>query len=116
MTRTFASQAEHRAFVSQQARMPRGFRAGSTRFAFTPAEVDKPAHMTITVIAADKPCADFAAVFTRNAVAGAPILLGRQRLQSPHLGAVVINNKISNVGVASGVADAEAVCAAVGAG
>ncbi len=116
MSRTFASQAEHRAFVAQQARMPQGFRAGSTRFAFTPAEVDKPANMNVTVLAADQPCADFAAVFTRNAVAGAPVLLGRQRLNEPQLGAIVINNKISNVGVDTGMADAEAVCAAVGAG
>lgn len=115
MTRTFSSEAEHLAFIEQQARMPRGFRAGHTQFAFTPAEVDKPAKMNLTVIAADAPVADFAAVYTRNALAGAPVLVGRQRLQREWVQAIVVNNKISNVGVATGVQDAESICAAVGA-
>jgi len=111
----FKTEAEHRAFITAQGIMPLGFRAGSTRFEFTPAEVTKPAKMNLTVIAADVPTADFAAVFTRNAVAGAPILIGRERLNSPTLAAIVINNKISNVGTTTGVADAEAVCAAAAA-
>lgn len=98
--------------MAEQGVMPLGFRAGSTRLQFMPAEAAKPAKMNLTVIAADVPTPDFAAVFTRNAMAGAPVLIGRERLNEPALGAIVINNKISNVGVATGVADAESICAA----
>lgn len=114
MSQSFASENEHRAFIAQQARMPQGFRAGTTRFSFTPAEVAKPAQMNLTLLAAERPTPDFAAVFTRNAVAGAPVVIGRRRLHEAAVSAVVINNKISNVGAPSGQADAEAVCAAVG--
>lgn len=114
MSQTFANEREHQAFVAEQGVMPQGFRAGSTRFEFVPAEATKPAKMNVTLLVADEPTTKFAAVFTRNAVAGAPVLIGRQRLQEERLGAIVINNKISNVGTATGVADAEAVCAAVG--
>jgi len=113
---TFASQAEHRAWLETQAALPAGFRVGTTTFGFTPAEAPKPARMTVTVIALDRPTPDFAAVFTRNAFPGAPVVVGRQRLLEPTLGAVVINNKISNVNAPEGVAAAERICAAVGEG
>jgi glutamate N-acetyltransferase/amino-acid N-acetyltransferase len=113
---TFASQAEHRAWLETQAPLPAGFRVGTASFAFTPAEAPKPARMTLTLLALDRPTADFAAVFTRNAFPGAPIIVGRQRLQGPTLGAVVVNNKISNVCAPDGVAAAERICAAVAAG
>jgi glutamate N-acetyltransferase/amino-acid N-acetyltransferase len=50
-------------------------------------------------------------VFTRNAFPGAPVIVGRERLREPALGAVIINNKISNVCAPGGVAAAEQVCA-----
>ncbi|HEY0709640.1 MAG TPA: bifunctional ornithine acetyltransferase/N-acetylglutamate synthase [Polyangia bacterium] len=112
----FASAAAHRAFLETQAALPRGFRVGTTRFAFTPVEVAKPAKMTLTVIALDRPTPDFAAVFTRNAICGAPVTIGRARLEQPTLGAVLVNNKISNVGAPDGVARAERLCAGVAAG
>ncbi|MCS6969530.1 MAG: bifunctional ornithine acetyltransferase/N-acetylglutamate synthase [Planctomycetes bacterium] len=108
----FRSQAEHRAWLAAQAALPRGFRVGVTRFAFEPAEAPKRAQMTLTLIAAAQPTPAFAALFTRNACPGAPIIVGRQRLAAPALGALVINNKVSNVGAPGGVADCEAVCAA----
>lgn len=70
--------------------------------------------MTLTLIALEKPTADFAAVFTRNALPGAPIILGRQRLAEPQLGAIIVNNKISNVCAPDGVAASEKICAKVG--
>lgn len=111
---TFASRAEHRTWLESQAALPAGFRVGTAGFAFTPAEAPKPARMTLTLIALDRPTPDFAAVFTRNAFPGAPVLIGRQRLAEASLGAVIINNKISNVCAPDGVAAAERVCAAVG--
>lgn len=108
---TFTSRDEHRAWLSRQASLPRGFRVGTTRFEFMPRETPKPAKMTLTLIALEKPTADFAAVFTRNALPGAPVIVGRQRLHEPSLGAIIVNNKISNVCAPDGVETAERVCA-----
>jgi glutamate N-acetyltransferase/amino-acid N-acetyltransferase len=108
----FADHSAHRAWLASQARLPRGFRVGTTRFEFVPAEVHKPAKMTITLIALDRPTASFAALFTRNAFPGAPIRVGRQRLGEATLGAIVVNNKISNVCAPGGIEAAERVCAA----
>jgi len=107
----FASQAEHRQWLAQHAALPAGFRAGTTAFEFTPEEVLKPARMSLTLIALDEPTPDFAAVFTRNAFPGAPVLIGRQRLDAPRLGAILVNNKISNVCAPDGVRIAERLCA-----
>jgi glutamate N-acetyltransferase/amino-acid N-acetyltransferase len=71
--------------------------------------------MTITLIALDRPTADFGAVFTRNAFPGAPVLVGRRRLLEPTLGAVLVNNKISNVCAPAGEATAERLCASAAA-
>jgi glutamate N-acetyltransferase/amino-acid N-acetyltransferase len=109
---TFASLDAHRAWLQSQAALPRGFRCGAARFEFVPVEVPKPGKMTVTLIALDKPTAAFAAMFTTNAFPGAPILVGRERLKNPTLGAIVVNNKISNVCAPGGVAASERVCAA----
>jgi glutamate N-acetyltransferase/amino-acid N-acetyltransferase len=111
----FSSRQQHRDWLETQATLPRGFRVATGKFGFTPQEAPRPARMTLTLIALDRPTPDFAAVFTRNAIAGAPVLIGRQRLQQPTLAAVLVNNKISNVGAPDGVATAERLCAAAGA-
>lgn len=107
---TFPDLAAHQAWLATQQRLPAGFRVGAHRFEFVPVEVHKPARMTVNVIALDQPTASFAAMFTRNAFPGAPIIVGRQRLNEPVLGALVINNKISNVCAPGGVETAEKVC------
>jgi glutamate N-acetyltransferase/amino-acid N-acetyltransferase len=84
---------------------------GTTRFEFMPREAPKPAKMTLTLIALDQPTPDFAALFTRNALPGAPIIVGRQRLEEASLGAVIVNNKVSNVCAPGGVAASERICA-----
>lgn len=68
--------------------------------------------MTLTVIALDKPSQDFGAVFTKNAFPGAPVIIGRERLNEDRLGAIVVNNKISNVCAPDGIGTAESICAA----
>ncbi|HYP17052.1 MAG TPA: bifunctional ornithine acetyltransferase/N-acetylglutamate synthase [Opitutus sp.] len=110
----FSSRESHRTWLAAQAALPAGFRVGTTRFAFTPVEAPKPAKMTLTLIALDKPTRDFAAVFTRNAFPGAPVIVGRQRLNEETLGAIVVNNKISNVCAPGGVETAEKICLATG--
>ncbi len=115
MSQTFSDRSAHRAWLATQAALPAGFRAGTTTFDFTPREAPKPARMTLTLLALDRPTADFAALFTRNAFPGAPVLVGRKRLNEPALGAVIINNKISNVCAPGGIEAAERVCAATAA-
>lgn len=111
----FTTREAHRAWLAAEAQLPAGFRAGTTRFGFTPAEVGKPAHMDLTVLASDEPSDAFAAVFTRNAFAGAPVIVGRRRLHEPALGAILVNNKIANVCAPGGEATVERLCAALGA-
>jgi glutamate N-acetyltransferase/amino-acid N-acetyltransferase len=108
---TFTDRASHRAWLATQAALPAGFRVGSARFDFTPAEAPKPAKMTLTLIALDRPSPDFAAVFTKNAFPGAPVVVGRTRLAEPALAAIIINNKISNVCAPGGVEASERICA-----
>ena len=107
---TFSSRDEHRAWLATQSALPRGFRVGTTRFDFMPKEAPKPAKMTLTLIALDRPTPDFAAMFTKNAFPGAPVIVGRRRLAEPVLGAILINNKISNVCAPGGVETSERVC------
>ncbi|WP_225919603.1 bifunctional ornithine acetyltransferase/N-acetylglutamate synthase [Actomonas aquatica] len=109
---SFPDRDAHRAWLAQHAALPRGFRVGTSRFAFTPIEAPKPAKMTLTLIALDEPTPDFAAVFTRNAFPGAPIKVGRRRLAADRLGAILINNKISNVCAPGGEETAERICRA----
>jgi glutamate N-acetyltransferase/amino-acid N-acetyltransferase len=107
---TFADRNAHRAWLASQAALPGGFRVGTTRFDFTPREAPKPAKMTLTLIALDRPTSDFAALFTRNAFPGAPVIVGRQRLDEPQLGAIIVNNKVSNVCAPAGVEASERIC------
>ncbi|HEY5958675.1 MAG TPA: bifunctional ornithine acetyltransferase/N-acetylglutamate synthase [Polyangiaceae bacterium] len=111
---TFDSRSAHRQWLANHAALPKGFRVGRTRFEFVPFEVKKTASMNLTLIALDRPSPDFAAVFTKNAFPGAPVIIGRQRLSSPTLGAVLVNNKISNVCAPGGVGVSERLCAEVG--
>ena len=107
----FSDRAAHRAWLASQAKLPAGFRVGTARFEFLPREAPKPAKMTLTLIALDQPTPDFAAMFTRNAFPGAPVIVGRRRLEEKTLGAIVVNNKISNVCAPGGVETAEKICA-----
>lgn len=109
---TFSDSTAHRAWLASQATLPAGFRVGTTRFDFTPREAPKPAKMTLTLIALDRPTPNFAAAFTRNAFPGAPVIVGRKRLAEPTLGAIIVNNKISNVCSPGGVEASEKICAA----
>src|SRR5690242_21781329 len=93
----FATAAEHRAWVAAQARLPAGFRVGTASLTFTPVEVPKPARMNLALIALERPTSSFAAKLTRNAFPGAPVAVVRRRLEEPRVGAVVVNNKVSNV-------------------
>ena len=113
---SFSDRDAHRAWLATQAALPAGFRVGCARFEFMPKEAPKPAKMALTLIALDQPTAAFAAMFTRNAFPGAPVIIGRKRLGEPTLGAIIINNKISNVCAPGGVEKSEQICAATAQG
>ncbi|KDO28439.1 arginine biosynthesis ArgJ, partial [Saprolegnia parasitica CBS 223.65] len=112
----FNSSAEYRAYLeAHHTRLPWGFSVGSSQFQFTPAEAPHlPATMTLTLIKPHVPTPLFGAVFTQNACPGAPIKVGRTRLNEEKLGAIIVNNKISNVCASGGgVADAQEICEAI---
>jgi glutamate N-acetyltransferase/amino-acid N-acetyltransferase len=110
----FTDRAQHRAWLEGEAALPEGFRVGTASLEFVPVEVPKPARMRLTLLALDEPSPSFAAVFTRNAFPGAPVLVGRRRLEGRALGAIVVNNKVANVCAPGGVEAAERVCAEAG--
>jgi len=112
--RSFASEAEHRAWLAAEARLPAGFRVGTARLEFTPVEADRPGRMSLALVALDRPTGAFAGLFTRNAFPGAPVIVGRRRLAEPEIGALVVNNKVSNVCAPGGVEAAERVAAEAG--
>ena len=107
----FASAAEHRAWLESQSGLPAGFRVGTASLAFTPREAPRPARMNLAILSLDRPTPSFALMLTRNAFPGAPVVLGRRRLSAPLLGAVVVNNKVSNVCAPGGLEAAERICA-----
>jgi glutamate N-acetyltransferase/amino-acid N-acetyltransferase len=113
---TFSSRDAHRAWLATQAILPAGFRVGTTSLSFIPKEVPRPAKMNLTLVALDRPTPDFAGVFTRNALPGAPVIIGRRRLNEATVGALVVNNKVSLACAPDGVAIAERWCGAVAGG
>ena len=96
--------------------LPLGFRTGKSSFEFAPEELpSSKAHMTMTLLVPSAPVTNYACLLTSNAFPGAPIRVTKQVLedQAP-IGAIVVNNKISNVHPrGGGVADARLVCDAV---
>lgn len=72
-------------------RLPRGFRCASTNSGLKPEGSD------LSLFVSEVPAAA-AAVFTRNQVAGAPVVVGRELARSGRLQAVVVNSQVANVG------------------
>ena len=111
--RVFASGEAHRSYLRSIAKLPEGFRVGVTSLEFKSPTSGKPMHMRLTGVMAERPTSSFAAVLTRNRIAGAPIILARRRLnEAALLNGVVINNRIANVVAPGGVSAAERVCEA----
>lgn len=112
----FESRHEYNEYLqTHQSRLPWGFSVATTSFEFVPQEAPHlPATMTLSLIKPVKPTSLFGAVFTQNAFPGAPVLVGRKRLHEEKLGAILVNNKISNVCASGGgVTDAQEVCDAL---
>ena len=106
----FSSEAEYLEELDRRAVLPAGFRVSTGRLTFIPLErpTQEPYRMNLSLLLADEPTEIFAAVFTRNAFPGAPVILGRRRMEEPRIRGVLVNNKIANVCTETGVEDAEA--------
>ena len=92
--------------LHEQPRFPLGFRCAATNCGIKAEGKD------LSLFASDVPAAA-AAVFTRNHVAGAPVLVGRELIRGGRLQAVVVNSRVSNVGTGEeGVARARRMGAA----
>lgn len=102
---------------SRGAPLPLGFRVLTTSLEFQPREMPlKRASMNLGAIVATESELSCGAVYTSNALAGAPVVIGRRAMASGGQGirGVVVNNKVSNVrpSSGSGESDAIAVCEA----
>eukprot|EP00590_Aulacoseira_subarctica_P012222 CAMPEP_0172417624 /NCGR_PEP_ID=MMETSP1064-20121228/4162_1 /TAXON_ID=202472 /ORGANISM="Aulacoseira subarctica , Strain CCAP 1002/5" /LENGTH=492 /DNA_ID=CAMNT_0013156097 /DNA_START=99 /DNA_END=1577 /DNA_ORIENTATION=+ len=115
----FNSKKDYEDFVKapQVSTLPKGFSCGSAVGTFVSVEAPAMGNLPIkaTVISLDQPTDSWAACFTKNKFPGAPVIIGRSRLNADGpLQALVINNKVSNVCAGGdGVADSEQICAAV---
>lgn len=107
----YESSAGYQAALEARGAVPAGFAAATAATAFEPPErPGKELPLRVTLLLADRPTPAFAATLTRNALRGAPVSMVADLLErrAPVRG-VLINNAVSNVGVASGVDDATAV-------
>ena len=104
----YDSSADYLAALASRGAMPPGFGVATAATAFEPPE--RPGNelpIRVTLLMADEPADAFAATLTRNTLRGAPVQIVADLLarRAPVRG-VVINNAVSNVGVATGVDDA----------
>ncbi len=107
----FTKEDEYLKFLEEIAVLPEGFKTASVPLKFFPKEkvLEKALSMNLSLIALDEPTRVFAGTFTRNRFAGAPVLVGRERLKSEFSQGVIINNKIANVCTANGVEDSRSI-------
>ncbi len=93
---------------------PDGFYSMVTSLTFVPAERDTECRMNIAALLLDEPSTSFAGVFTRNEACGAPVKIGRKRLERKTMRGVLVNNRISNVAVKDGMETAGILCTRAG--
>lgn len=108
------SERQYLASLQRRAALPAGFCAAVSSLTFSPREKPGSFPMNLALILLDEPTASFAACYTRNRFVGAPVRLGRERLAGARVRGVLINNKVANVGVVTGAADARAVLGELG--
>jgi len=110
----FQSEEEYLRELEHRSGLPEGFSVATTSVKFKSLERGQKLSMNLACIVLDEPSSGFAGVFTNNRFCGAPILIGRRRIEEKSLRAVLINNRIANVGAEGGVEDAELLCDALG--
>ncbi len=104
----YSSESDYLQVLADRAVLPEGFRCAVSDLAFHPRERvgAQPLKMNLSLLLLDRETRDFGAVFTRNLFPGAPVLIGRSRLERPAIRGVLANNRISNVCTSRGVEDA----------
>ena len=117
MKTSFFSESEYLKYLESQSAFPQGFKAKVLSCAFTPEEepVKKSGepnvqNMNIAMVQVDEATDSFAGVFTKNQFPGAPIIIGRSRINEQKIRSLVINNKVSNVCADKGIEASEAIC------
>ena len=103
----YSSENDYLQDLERRGALPEGFAVSTASLEFSPREKEGRAAMNLTLLLLDEPSPLFAGVFTRNRVAGAPVLIGRERLAEPSLRGLLVNNKIANVCVPGGREAAE---------
>ena len=111
---SFSSAENYLQVLNGRSPLPEGFSAATTSLDFTSMERQQQLSMNLALILLDEPTSRFAGFFTRNRFCGAPILIGRRRVEQENLRGVLINNRIANVGARGGVEDAQLLCDALG--
>jgi len=111
---SYTSAEQYLGALARRSALPEGFCAATASLTFQPREKPKPLPMNLALILLDQPTASFAARYTSNRLAGAPVLIGRERLEERLVRGVLVNNKIANVGAPGGVEQAQAVLQALG--
>lgn len=87
---------------------PQGFVAGAW---YAGIKTPGPGKLDVGIIASDRP-ATAAAMFTRNTVKGAAVIVSQRNMRNARARGVIVNAGISNVATGeSGVSDAEEMCA-----
>jgi len=110
----YTSAEQYLGALERRSALPEGFCAATASLTFQPKEKPKPLPMNLALILLDQPTASFAARYTSNRLAGAPVLIGRERLEERQVRGVLVNNKIANVGAPGGVEQARQVLQALG--
>jgi len=95
----FRNKDEYLLELDKRGLLPEGFKTSSVQLKFSPQEREtfQPMEMDLTLISINEPTDQFAAVFTKNAFPGFPVLIGREFLKKEKISGVLINNRISNV-------------------
>ena len=87
--------------IHSKSRLPQGFSCLSKNCG-----IKQDGSPDLALFYSEQPCSA-AAVFTRNQVPGAPVIVGRELISKGSLQAIVVNSKVSNVGTGQeGVANA----------
>lgn len=96
-----------RRHLGEQAVLPEGFTTAVTSLEFVPAEKPDAGSQTmnLAMVRLDDPTDSFAAVFTKNAFPGWPVVLGRRLLKETRVQGILVNNRIANVGAERGLED-----------
>ncbi len=113
---TFGSPGEYLTALAESTAPPAGFSLSTTRISFTPTErpTQEPYAMDLSLVLAEAPTDSFAFMCTSNRVAGASVQLARRRAGQPLFRGILVNNRIANVAVRRGLADAKELVLSLG--